>query len=181
MSLLEAIIGDMNNNKRVKSITLSGILLAFTVICVFLAATLPTSRLSLYSVSSLFIAVIIIEVGTKAGWAFYLASSILSVVLIPRLEVIPFVVFFGVYGLIKLYIERIHSRFVEYILKLVFFNICLVLGLIFLKELIMDGVKLSAPIYIIAALLEVVFLVYDYVYTLFIRFYSAQLKTKLKI
>lgn len=171
----------MNNNKRVKSITLSGILLAFTVICVFLAANLPTSKLSLYAISSLFIAVIIIEFSTKAGWAFYLASSILSVVLIPRLEVIPFIVFFGVYGLIKLYIERLHSRVLEYILKLVYFNICLVLALVFLKELIMEGVNLSYSIYIIAGLLELVFLVYDYVYTLFIRFYVSQLKPKLKI
>jgi len=178
---VEVVIGDMNSNKKVKRITLSGILLAFTVICVFLAANLPTSRLSLYAISSLFIAVIIIEFSTKAGWTFYLASSILLVVLIPRLEVIPFIVFFGVYGLIKLYIERLHSRVIEYILKLVYFNICLGLGLIFLKELIMGGVNFSAPIYIVAALLEVVFLVYDYVYTLFIRFYAAQLKPKLKI
>jgi hypothetical protein len=178
---MEVNIGDMNNNKKVKSITLSGILLAFTVICVFLAASLPTSRLSLYSVSSLFIVVIIIEFGTKSAWAFYLASSILSVVLIPRLEVIPFVVFFGLYGLIKLYIERLHSRVLEYMLKLVYFNLCLVLGLLFLKELILDGTNLSVPIYITAALLEVVFIVYDYVYTLFIRFYVTRLKPKLKI
>ncbi len=171
----------MNNNKKVKSITLSGILLAFTVICVFLAANLPTSVLALYSISSLFISVIIIEFGTKAGWAFYLASSILSIVLIPRLEVIPFVVFFGLYGLAKLYIERLQSRFIDYLLKLVYFNICLLFGLFFLKELILGGVSLSAPIYIVAALLEVVFLVYDYVYTLFIRFYVSRLKPKLKI
>jgi hypothetical protein len=171
----------MNNNKRVKSIALGGILLAFTVICVFLASILPTSVLSLYAISSLFISVIIIEFGTKAGWVFYLASSILSVILIPRLEVIPFVVFFGLYGLIKLYIERLHSRVLEYILKLIYFNICLVLALIFLKEIIMVGVSLATPIYVAAALLEVVFLVYDYVYTLFIRFYATRLKPKLKI
>jgi len=171
----------MNNNKRVKSITLSGILLAFTIICVFLAANLPTSVLSLYAISSLFIAVIIIEFGTKAGWAFYLASSILSIVLIPRLEVIPFIVFFGLYGMIKLYIERLNSRFLEYILKLIYFNICLGLGLLFLKELILDGMNFSVPVYIAIALLEVVFFVYDYVYTLFIRFYASRLKPKLKI
>lgn len=171
----------MNNNKKVKSITLSGILLAFTVICVFLAANLPTSKLSLYAVSSLFIGVIILEFGTKAGWAFYLASGILSAVLVPRLEVIPFVIFFGLYGLIKLYTEHLHSRVAEYILKLVYFNICLALGLFFMKELILNSVKLSAPIYISAGLLEVVYLVYDYVYTLFIRFYVSKLKPKLKI
>lgn len=171
----------MNSNSRAKRITLSGILLAFTVICVFLAATLPTSKLSLYAVSSLFLSVIIIEFGAKAGWAFYLASGVLSAVLVPRLEVIPFIVFFGVYGLIKLYIEKLHNRIVEYVLKLVFFNICLVLGLVFLKEFIMTGISLSAPIYIIAGLLELVFVVYDYIYTLFIRFYGTQLKPKLKI
>lgn len=171
----------MGSNKRIKGITLSGILLAFTIICVFLAANLPTSRLSLYSVSSLFIAVIIIEFGTKAGWSFYLASAILSAVLLPRLEVIPFVVFFGMYGLIKLYAERLRSRAAEYLVKLVYFNICLALGLFFLKELILDGVGLTMPVYIAAALSEVVFVVFDYVYTLFIRFYASKLKPKLKI
>lgn len=171
----------MNSNFRAKRITLSGILLAFTVICVFLAATLPTSKLSLYAVSSLFLSVIIIEFGARAGWAFYLASGVLSAVLVPRLEVIPFIVFFGLYGLIKLYIERLHNRMLEYVLKLVFFNICLALGLVFLKEFIMTGISLSAPIYIIAGLLELVFVVYDYIYTLFIRFYGTQLKPKLKI
>lgn len=171
----------MNNGSGVKRITLSGILLAFTVICVFLAANLPTSKLSLYAVSSLFVAVIIIEFGAKAGWAFYLASGILCAVLVPRLEVIPFIVFFGVYGLVKLYIERLHNRISEYALKIIYFNICLVLGLIFLKELIMDGVSLSAPVYVVAGLLEIVFIVYDYIYTLFIRFYGTQLKPKLKI
>lgn len=171
----------MNNRTRVKKITLSGILLAFTVICVFLASVLPTSKLSLYAVSSLFVAVIIIEFGSGAGWAFYLASCILSAVLVPRLEVIPFIVFFGVYGLVKLYVERLHSRVLEYLLKIVYFNICLVLGLFFLQQIILDGVKLAAPVYIVALVLEAVFLVYDYVYTLFIRFYSSQLKPKLKI
>lgn len=174
-------VANNNNNKRVKGIALGGILLAFTVICVFLASILPTSVLSLYSVSSLFIAVIIIEFGTKAGWAFYLASGILSVILVPRLEVIPFVVFFGLYGLIKLYIERLQGRVIEYILKLIYFNICLGLGLLFLKELILNGMNPSMPVYIVAGLLEVVFLVYDYVYTLFIRFYATRLKPKLRI
>ncbi len=171
----------MNNSSRVKRITLSGILLAFTVICVFLAAVLPTSKLSLYALSSLFMSVIIFEFGTKAGWAFYLASAILSALLVPRLEVIPFVVFFGIYGLIKLYTERLNSRITEYILKLAYFNICLILGLFFLKEIILNGVNLSAPVYIIAAVLEVVFVVYDYIYTLFIRFYGSQLKQRLRL
>ncbi len=172
----------MNNNRtRAKRITLSGILLALTVICVFLAATLPTSRLSLYAVSSLFISVIIIEFGTKAGWAYYLASAILAALLVPRLEVIPFMVFFGIYGLLKLYIERIHSRVAEYILKLLYFSICLVLGFVFIKEFILNSVNLTAPYYIVAAVLEIVFVLYDYIYTLFIRFYGNQLKPKLKL
>ena len=177
----EVDILNMNNNNRVKGIALGGILAAFAVICVFLASILPTSVLTLYAVSSLFISVIIIEFGTKAGWTFYLVSSILSAVLVPRLEVVPFVVFFGIYGLIKFYTEKMQSRILEYILKLVYFNICLLLGLFFLKEIILVGVTISAPIYIVAGLLELVFVLYDYVYTLFIRFYASKLKPKLKL
>jgi hypothetical protein len=171
----------MNNSLRIKKITLSGLLLAFTVICVFLAANLPTSRLSLYALSSLFVSIIVIEAGTKSGWAFYVASAILSVILVPRLGVIPFVVFFGIYGMIKYYVELLKSRVFEYLLKLVYFNICLVLGLIFLKEILLSGANLSMPVYILAAGLEVAFILYDYIYTLFIRFYSNTLKPRLRL
>lgn len=171
----------MNHSLRLKKITLSGLLLAFTVISVFFAANLPTSRLSLYALSSLFIAVIIIEAGIKSGWTFYLASAILSVILIPRLGVIPFVVFFGIYGIIKYYAELLKSRVFEYLIKLVYFNICLVLGLFFLKEILLSGASLSMPVYLLAAGLEAVFIFYDYIYTLFIRFYSNTLKPRLKL
>ncbi|WP_024833693.1 hypothetical protein [Ruminiclostridium josui] len=171
----------MNNATRAKKIALSGILLGFTVICVFLASVLPTSKLSLYAISSLFISIIIIEFGLKAGWTFYAASAVLTAVLIPRLEVLPYIVFFGVYGLLKLYFERQKSRVLEYVLKLVYFNICLLLGFVFIKEFLMMGVTLTAPVYVVAALVEIVFVVYDYVYTLFVRFYSSTLKPKLKI
>jgi hypothetical protein len=177
---VEVDIINMNNNNRAKGLALGGILAAFAVICVFLASILPTSVLTLYAVSSLFISVIIIEFGTKAGWTFYLATCILSAVLIPRLEVMPFIVFFGIYGLIKFYTEKVQSRILEYILKFAYFNVCLLFGLFFLKEIIFVGVTITAPIYIIAALFEIVFIIYDYVYTLFIRFYASKLKPKLK-
>jgi hypothetical protein len=95
--------------------------------------------------------------------------------------VLPFIVFFGLYGLIKLYFEKLHSRVLEFALKIVYFNICLAMGLLFLKEFILAGVELTAPVYLVALLMEAVFIVYDYVYTLFVRFYSQKLKPKLKI
>lgn len=171
----------MNNGIKVKRITLSGILLAFTVVCIFLASVLPTSKLSLYVVSSFFVAVIILEYGEKSGWVFYVASAILTAIMVPRLQVLPFTVFFGLYGLIKLYLERLHNRVAEYFLKFLYFNICLALGLLFLKEFILDNLNMSLPIYAAIAAFEVVFLIYDYVYTLFIRYYSNQIKPKLKL
>ena len=171
----------MRERTQVKKLALSGILLAFAIICVFLAASLPTSRLTFYALSSLFLSVIIIESGLKLAWAFYIASSLLSVVLVPRLGVIPYIVFFGIYGLIKFYSEKTHNRIFEYIIKIIYFNICLFLGLFFAKEFLLSEAQIELPLIILAVGLELVFFVYDYVYTLFIRFYSARLRPRLKL
>ncbi|MCX7843523.1 MAG: hypothetical protein N2489_10725 [Clostridia bacterium] len=171
-----------DGNSLSKKLSLSGILLALTVITLFVESIAPTNRLSLYALSSFFIAVVIIEAGVKAAWSFYFASCILSFIIVQsKIELIPYAVFFGVYGIIKLYIEKINNIVIEYLLKLLFFNLVAILSFLMLKELILPGFRLPLPWWIVLLAAEAAFIVYDYVYSLAIGFYLNRLKKILKI
>ncbi len=166
---------------KTKRIALNGILGALTVICLVLAAILPTNRLSLYALSSFFVAVSIIESGVKAGWIFYVATCLLALIVVPnKLGIIPYVIFFGMYGIVKYYIEKLNKIIVEYMLKLVFFNICV--GIAALTVIEFFGFKLAVelPWWLLIIALQVIFFLYDIVYTLFINFYRGKLRPKLK-
>jgi hypothetical protein len=168
--------------KKTSRIALSGILGALAVICLLLAVILPTNRLAFYALSSFFSSIIIIESGIKAGWLFYAATTLLSAIIIPdKLGIIPYAVFFGIYGIVKFYIERLNKLVIEYILKYVYFNLCMVLAIVLIKQFFIQSITVAIPWWAVILLLEVIFLIYDYVYTLFIAYYRNKLKSKLRI
>ena len=78
---------------KAKIIALNGILGALAVVCLLLATIMPTGRISLYALSSFFIAVSIMESGIKAGWLFA-ATSLAGFIVVPeKLALAPYVVF----------------------------------------------------------------------------------------
>jgi hypothetical protein len=172
----------LNNNSISKKISLSGIMLAFVTVVLFAATTLPTSRLSLYALSSFLVSIIIIEFGVKSGWIFFIASSILTLIIIPdKLGLLPYAFFFGIYGIVKFHIEKLNNLIIEYFLKIVFFNICMFSGLFLIKEFLFSNLEIKFPIWVIIVAFEIIFIIYDYVYTLFIHYYNEKLKKILKI
>ncbi|HCS74861.1 MAG TPA: hypothetical protein DIW17_13420 [Clostridiales bacterium] len=164
-----------------KEIAFGGIMLALSVLVLYMASMAPTGRLSLYALSSFFVSVIVIESGIKAGWLFYTASSLLSLLLIPdKLGLLPYFLFFGLYGLIKYYLEKISNRVAEYLLKFVYFNLCLLLAWLLIKEVFLALVELPISIRLIVIALQVVFFIYDWVYSLVIQAYRDRIRKILK-
>ncbi|MFA6308704.1 MAG: hypothetical protein WC677_03020 [Clostridia bacterium] len=167
------------NSKRV---AFNGILLALLVITMYLASLLPGLKTSLLTLSSFYIALVIIEFNILNGWIFYLASSLLLLIVLPnKLMLIPYVLFFGVYGIVKFYIERRNKIVVEYILKILYFNIFFIPLIFFGGKLFFSNAIDKFPMWAVITALEVVFIVYDYIYTLFIRYYIQKVKSKIKI
>jgi uncharacterized membrane protein len=168
------------NTKRV---ALNGILAAITVVFLFLAAVLPTSKLSFYALSSFIVAIIMVEYGTRAGVVFYILTSVLALLVVPdKIRVVPYIVFFGIYGIIKFHAEKINKIVLEYLLKIVYFNICVATWLMLFKEIfIPEGGELKFPLWVVVLALEAVFVLYDYVYSLFVQYYIKKLRGILKI
>lgn len=167
---------------KTKKIALNGILGAVAVICLLLAAIMPTGRISLYALSSFFVAVVIIESGAKAGWLFYAATSLLAFIMVPdKLGLVPYALFFGAFGIIKFYIEKLNNIVLEYILKFAFFNACIAVAYWAVRDLAGFGFSSKLPWWALIIALEVVFFIYDYVYTLFVGYYRERLRPKLKL
>jgi len=162
---------------KTKKIALNGILAALAVICLILASILPTNRISLYALSSFFVAVSIIESGVRTGWVFYVVTSLLALIVIPdKFGIIPYVVFFGMYGIVKYYIERINRVVIEYVVKFIYFNISVVIAFFTVKELFSINLSIRLSWWIIGIGLEVIFFLYDFAYTLFINYYRSKLR-----
>lgn len=161
-------------------IALGGICLALTVIFMFGGSIIPGIELTLFALSSLFTAVMVIETGVRSGVLLYAAAVILGLVIVPnKLAVIPYAFFFGYYGILKLYIEKLSGRYVQLAVKAVFFALILSVGLIGFKELLLGSINL--PDYPVAILIVggiVMMLVYDFIYTLLIGFYMRRVKNK---
>ncbi len=166
---------------KTKRLALNGILGALAVICLLLANILPTNRISLYALSSFFISISIIENGIKAGWIFYGATCLLSFIVVPdKLGIVPYVIFFGLYGIVKFYIERLNRLVLEYILKFVYFNAFAGIAIAAFRGFFIFELSVALPIWLLAIAAEVVFFIYDFVYTLFINYYRDKLRDKLK-
>ncbi|GAA3655510.1 hypothetical protein [Asaccharospora irregularis] len=158
-----------------KKVAYGGILLAVNIILLLFLNIIPTNTLLIMGLASLPISIVIMEFGPKSGVAFYIASIVLGfIVMTNKSHWVIYVFTFGVYGLIKYIIERDLPVYVEILLKLVFANIVLVFLYFILKPFLYIPVKLG-----LIAMFEVVFILYDYMYSSFIDYYNNKLKNKL--
>ncbi len=166
---------------KTKIIAVNGLLTAMVVIILFLATTSPTTRFSFYVLSSFFISVVIIESGAKAGGLFYTVSSIISALILSnKLGVVPYVLFFGNYGLVSFYIDKLNKNSLKYILKLLYFNLAIFIVYFTFRNVFFSNIVPDIPLWMVYLLLQIVFIIYDYIYTLFIGYYNLKIRRYLR-
>ncbi|RDY22574.1 hypothetical protein CHF27_012685 [Romboutsia maritimum] len=155
-----------------KKVAYGGILLALNIILLMLLNIIPINTLFLLGLASLPVSIIIMEWGIGSGIAFYIGSVILGfIVMSNKSQWIIYIFTFGIYGIIKYLIEKDRPIYIEYILKFLFANIVLLIMYFILKEFIYIPINLISVVSF-----EVVFLIYDHMYTLFIEYYNYKIK-----
>lgn len=164
-----------------KGIAFGGVMGAICIIILFLQSALPFNRLSLMVLVSFIISIVVIEYGHKIGWLFYIATSLLAFMLVPdKISLIPYWMFFGFYGIIKSYIEKLNKIYIEYILKLIFFNLFALSLYFFFIEVTKTLISISIPWLIILAILQPLFIIYDKVYSKMIYLYIKRVQRIIK-
>ena len=165
-----------------KRIVVCGVLVALSVIILYIGSMFQTLDLTMSAIVSLLVVVIVIEMGYKYAWFTYLATAILSVLLLPQKSpAIFYACFMGFYPIIKSHVERFNSAVVRWTIKLVAGNIALVamfwLISLFLPDEFEGGWMLVAT-YILGV---VAFVMYDVALTKLISLYFARIRDRIKI
>ncbi|MBC2581547.1 hypothetical protein [Clostridium sp. DJ247] len=159
-------------NRRINKtsyIAKGGLLTALGVIFVYLSTLLPVNKLYLLAMASSIIPLSVITTNIQTSVVVYAATALLSLLVCGiKIPVILYAVFFGIYGIVKYYIEKLNKIYIEILLKLMFFNLILLILTYIYKVLFTVIPAVPLPIYLLVIFAEIVFLIYDYVLTLFI-------------
>jgi hypothetical protein len=169
-------LGDdlMKSNKMAKG----GIFAALSLILLYLSSAFPTNRLFILVIASCIIPLSILLTGIKNTLVVYGTVSLLSIFIIPsKLISIAYILIFGCYGFVKYYIERLRRIPLEFVLKLLYFNISSLIIICLYKLLLIKIPNLN--IYFLLPIMELSFLVYDYTLTIFIAYAKNKLVKKL--
>lgn len=166
---------------RTRSLTLAGILAACVLFLLYLAAMVPNLKAVLYGLSSLPMAVVVLETDKKTAAVFYAATAVLALLLLPdKLAALPYVLVLGAYGLVKAYAEVMLSRLREWVVKLVYFILTMgIYYLLIVKLLLPAFVWPISPVWLGLAA-AALFVVYDFVYTLAIQYYLQTIRPRLR-
>lgn len=163
---------------KAKDIALGGILTSISIIILYLSSIIPINTLTLLTLTSCLVAIAIIHSSIKLGGLVYATTSIIGFLILPTNIIISYILFFGLYSIIKNFIEKSKNILKEIILKLISFNILFIIGYTVFSSFIGDiNLSISPIIFIILA--EIGFLIYDYALTLIITFYLSRIKNRL--
>lgn len=165
--------------KNTKKITLAAILSTLGVIVLLLGSIFTMLDLTMVAIASLLVVMAVIELGGCYPYLIWLVTGILSMLLLPsKFSAILYIVFGGIYPILKAMFERLHFV-VAWILKLSYFNTMLTL-LIFLCNYVF---KLSDTDlgynFIVYILCNGVFVLYDIAASEMIVLYMIKLRKML--
>ena len=160
-----------------KDVAYLGVLLGLNQLFIVLSSVIETNTIILMAAAALIVGVVMVEFGGKTGIIFYMASCISGFFLtFNKVEIITYICFFGIYSIIKHYIEtKILNKYISYALKIASFNISLLLMYFIVKLFI----NLPLQWWMILSA-QVLFIIYDYAFTIFINQYMNSIKPKLK-
>lgn len=167
-------------------VSLTAMFASMSLLFLYLAA-LPGNPVSIamYFLSSVFVMGLVLEEEIGLAFMMFAAVSLLSLLLMPnRLLVIPYVLFFGHYGIGKYHIETgIRDKIIRYIVKLLYYNVALVLLYIVTlfvgTDVLSDTMYFEVPLYYLIPLAEVAFVLYDFLYTKITAYYFNNIRRKL--
>lgn len=165
-----------------KKIVVAGVLAALSVIILYLGCAIEVLDLTMSAIVSLLVVVIVIEMGYKYAWMTYIATAILSILLLPQKSpAIFYACFMGFYPIIKSYLERINSALARWIIKLVVGNAALALMFILMSLFLPDEFE-GGWLMLVTYLLGIIaFLMYDVALSKLITLYFVRIRDRIKI
>ena len=172
--------------KKSLRVAMCGLAAALSVTLMFLGGVVYVFAYAVPMLLGLISVMIKKSFGTSSAVFVYIAVSVLSFILVPEKEsVLMFVLFFGYYPIIRESFEKIKSKVIRLILKLILFNASLaaiellcvfVFGIPFFE----DGLFSWGLLIGFAAAMNFVFIMYDFLLKTFLILYEKKIEKRIK-
>lgn len=182
-------------SERTKKLALGAMLAAMGVVMLAIGGLVEVLDLSMAALASFFCIFAVIEMGKGYPIMIYASTGILAVVLMPHsLSGWFYLLFFGYYPIVKENLERL-PRVAAWALKLLVFNVAItvyavICYFLFFGELelllnefstLFGGMNIGGVlIAIVYAILNLVFVMYDFALTRLISLYLARLRRRFR-
>ena len=155
---------------KTKEITGGGLLAAAAVVMMALSVPFPSLTLTCAALAGFLVLFVMLKWGMKPAALCYLTASILALLLISRKETaMEFFLFFGLYPMLKLRIERLTNVVLCWLLKLLFCNVMLAVGYGLCLVLGIPMGEMEGQIPLMLLTLNAIFLLYDVCFTRVMR------------
>jgi hypothetical protein len=151
-------------------VALGGIICALCLLSMFLTGIIPALSLVLPMISGMLLRIVAEEIDMSWSFLTYAAVSLLSLIIsFDKESALIFIMFFGHYPILRIFIQKIKAAFLRRLTKLTVFNICIVshfyltaylLGMTAMLDEINGFGKHGAIIMLSIA--NIVFALYDY-------------------
>lgn len=167
----------MRKKSSAAKVAYPAVLGALALILVYLGSIAPTGNWGVIAAAGLLPAAAVISVGLKAGLLCWAGVSILAFLLVPdKFCVLLFGALFGLYPIVKSLIERLRKKSLEYVLKLIFFNIAFTVIYLTMAAAVAASLPqaLTASVWVLYLGANVAFLLYDYGFSRLIALYMVR-------
>lgn len=150
--------------RQTRELTFGALMAALAVTVMYLGCLIPSMELVMDMAAGLIVGTVVAAMGVKAGLLCCIAAGALALILVPsKAAALLFLIAFGLYPVVKSWLETRNRRVLEWIGKLAFFNTVLAFCTVFLKEFLFEGVPLPLPVIFLGG--NLFFLVYDYTFS----------------
>lgn len=167
-----------------KVIAYSGVATALSVVMLFLGSIFWVLGYTMPLVASLVMIILLDSISQKSALLTFISTSIISFILLNDKEcVLLYILFFGYYPLIRDKINDIKPKFLSYLLKFITFNAAMVLTqvlCVYVFGIPFDDMLGKWGIVLFVLCLNLVFVVFDKLYTLLLKLYRIKLKKKVE-
>ncbi len=173
-------------NRTSFKVALGGIITAFALVVMLATGIIPIGTYTFPALAGILLIAVVVELGEKWAAAVFAATAVLSLLIAPDREAgLLYLFFFGHYPILKSLIERLHKRVLEWVLKFIVFNACVltcygiifyVLQMQYVIESFQEFGRYSLLIFLGAG--NLAFGVYDLALTNLITFYIKWIRVK---
>ncbi|MBQ9942156.1 MAG: hypothetical protein IJP03_04010 [Christensenellaceae bacterium] len=158
-------------------VSLTAMFAALSLIFLYLSAILPTGRLAMYFLSSIFVAGLLVEHQPALAALLWVIVSGLGLLIVPNLlMVLPYALLFGHYGIGKYFIEKLRDKVTAFVLKLIYFNVFFGAVYLLAGEILLGSLMEKLQLWMVIALVQVAFVVYDFLYSRVVLLYERRIR-----